>query len=397
MSNMKFVAEVRKALSRKVEIDLFVSSGGRCQFEGCNAYVVKNFLTQRRLRYGEAAHIISFSEQGPDRGVVERPEDIDSFDNLMLLCKRCHKEVDTYPEIYTVSKLISFKMKHEQRIRHLTSMGPNSQIPVLRLVVGIDRRLPEITTTQIDKALFDANLFRAPDSAGSITINLNDLDGTKPENSFTAISDAIDKKVEQVPQFYSDNFQHPARLAIFALAPIAVLIYLGSRLNNTIGALFFQRHRTISGELDSEWRWKNEILTADYSVLQKRIGSSKSETVVVLSLSGHIDPANYEHLINSDMDVHEIRLSSADPNRDFLQSNADLEKFRNTYQALISSLQLRMPLLKKIHLFAAIPAPIAVLIGREMLPKKDATIVFYDLNQTDLNYETIFEISPRKT
>lgn len=62
---------------------------------------------------GEEAHIIAQREDGP-RGREGDREDIDRYDNLILLCADDHKRVDEQPDVFTVSLLRQKKAEHEE-------------------------------------------------------------------------------------------------------------------------------------------------------------------------------------------------------------------------------------------------------------------------------------------
>lgn len=61
---------------------------------------------------GEVCHIISKQKSGPRYQVGL--EDYDCYDNLIILCANCHKEVDTNVEEYTVEKLKEMKSSHDR-------------------------------------------------------------------------------------------------------------------------------------------------------------------------------------------------------------------------------------------------------------------------------------------
>src|ERR1700693_2573760 len=73
------------------KILLAVHAGGRCEFRGCNRYLFEHPLTLQGGNFSEHAHIVAFSELGPRGTDGARPEDINSPDNLVLLCATCHK------------------------------------------------------------------------------------------------------------------------------------------------------------------------------------------------------------------------------------------------------------------------------------------------------------------
>jgi HNH endonuclease len=109
------------------KILLAVRAGGRCEFRGCNRYLFEHPLTLQGGNFSQHAHIVAFSELGPRRMNGALPEDIHSPDNLVLLCALCHKLIDDRPEDYPRAVVEAFKREHEERIAHVTGLGPDVQ------------------------------------------------------------------------------------------------------------------------------------------------------------------------------------------------------------------------------------------------------------------------------
>ena len=49
----------------KTRIFLFVRAGGRCQFDGCNRYLIEHHLTKDDGIFAQMAHIWAFGDAGP--------------------------------------------------------------------------------------------------------------------------------------------------------------------------------------------------------------------------------------------------------------------------------------------------------------------------------------------
>jgi hypothetical protein len=85
----------------------------------------------RSRQFGENAHIVAFREGGPRGRDGERPTNIDSIENLLLLCAPCHHLIDTKPNKYPRAELEAHKREHEARIKRVTALGPAMQTTVL--------------------------------------------------------------------------------------------------------------------------------------------------------------------------------------------------------------------------------------------------------------------------
>lgn len=65
VKNSKKPKEVTRSIKESVRSMLWGRSAGRCQFNGCNRPLSKSPITAETVNISEAAHIYSFSEDGP--------------------------------------------------------------------------------------------------------------------------------------------------------------------------------------------------------------------------------------------------------------------------------------------------------------------------------------------
>jgi hypothetical protein len=112
---------------------------------------------------------------------------------------------------------------------------------------------------------------------------------------------------------------------------------------------------------------------------------------LILSLSGQIRRPDLPESIDERFTVYELRLTSEEPNPRFLRTRQDLEAFRDAYSRALRAVGGDHEELKEIHLFPAVPAPIAVAVGRDLLPKVDPTLVIYDNNKNEGGFTRTLE------
>lgn len=95
------------AIKQSVRDKLMIHSAGKC------AKCQRELLVdgQKVCNVGEVCHIISKQKSGPRYQIGL--EDYDCYDNLIVLCANCHKEVDTNVDEYTIEKLKEIKTSHE--------------------------------------------------------------------------------------------------------------------------------------------------------------------------------------------------------------------------------------------------------------------------------------------
>ena len=348
---------------------LFVRAGGRCQFDGCNEYLLEHPLTLTRGNFSQMAHVVAFKKDGP-RGCGPRPEDINDVGNLMLLCPSCHTLIDMHPETYPVSVLEQYKERHEARIKHVTGLGPDLKTSVVQLRAKIAGQPVAISAPQVTSAV-------APRYPVALPGHIIDLTGIEAEGQafLESAAETIRRRVETICAAGSDI--HESRhISLFALAPIPLLVYLGRELGNKMAMVLFQHHRDTE-----DWAWKETGKPVEYCVKGLRNGSEKGRVALVLSLSGKVHIEALPKEIDGLFTVYELTVNGIEPAPTYLRLREDVERFKHAYQGLLRRILKDHGQIEELHLFPAVPAPIAVLCGREVLPKVDPTILVYDYDK----------------
>jgi hypothetical protein len=99
-------------ITTKTRKILWTMAGGRCSV--CRILLVtEGTNTDDPSVFGQEAHIVARGRTGPRAGDVA---DVDSYDNLILLCSKDHKRVDDQIRYYTVDRLKEIKKTHEEWI-----------------------------------------------------------------------------------------------------------------------------------------------------------------------------------------------------------------------------------------------------------------------------------------
>ncbi|MBI1267341.1 MAG: hypothetical protein GC193_07920 [Cryomorphaceae bacterium] len=97
---------------------LWGRSGNRCAFEECrNELIAEETETDDESIIGDEAHIIARKKDGPRGNHPMSAEDRDKYDNLILLCRNHHKQIDDQDTHYTIEKLIELKKVHEKWVK----------------------------------------------------------------------------------------------------------------------------------------------------------------------------------------------------------------------------------------------------------------------------------------
>lgn len=94
---------------------LFGRAAGKCSF-------CKIDLFENDVRIGEMAHIIAKSKVGP-RGQLPLPVGLNSYENLILVCRNHHGLIDGAPDEFPPEALLKKKVDHEAWVQAALSQS----------------------------------------------------------------------------------------------------------------------------------------------------------------------------------------------------------------------------------------------------------------------------------
>jgi hypothetical protein len=131
---------VAMAITDRTRKILWVKAGGRCSI--CRVQLVTEGTdSDDPSVFGEEAHQIARAPTGPRAGKLAGRH---SYNNLILLCRKHHKQVDDQASHYTVERLKEIKRKHEEWV---ASLGDSAHPGPVRLVP--DRAYPAPKALQV--------------------------------------------------------------------------------------------------------------------------------------------------------------------------------------------------------------------------------------------------------
>lgn len=93
---------------------IWAKSGGSCAI--CKKELTKK-VDEKHLVLGQECHIRSPKINGPRYTSGYSPEKLHIPENLILLCRDHHKEIDDFPDKYTIDVLQKIKSEHETLIK----------------------------------------------------------------------------------------------------------------------------------------------------------------------------------------------------------------------------------------------------------------------------------------
>jgi len=339
----------------------------------------------RELNLGEAAHIVAASRLGPRGSGSISIDKRNDLENLVLLCPTDHQLIDNaiHKGVFEVEELRKKKQSHEELVKQMTAVNLGRKTRVLRMLGKIRGQQTEATAAELRMAVVNSSL-RYPDYSTNrhdIDVDLRHLDETSP-NYWNEAVRCIDTRLNHAFDMRLDE-EAISHISVFALARIPLLVHLGTRLSDKVHTDLYQRHRTPT----EGWMWPGGN-TVQFEVVERERLAGPSVTLA-MSISGSVATDRLDPPLRSG-GVLEIRPSSVEPNRDLLNSPETLQAVRGAIEKAIRRIESIVGRSGGIRLLGAIPAPVAVAFGRELLHGVSPRVHVYDF--TDNAYHQMMEI-----
>ena len=357
----------RSTIPEHTRLKLWVKAAGRCEFHGCNEPVWRNNLTLSDGNFGEVAHIIGSSEDGP-RGSEESADLRIAYSNLMLLCPRCHIEIDRDPNKYSSELLHQWKQDHEKRIEIQTNYPEEiHKSTVVLFTVKIRDRIPRINHEAYRNAMFP----KYPVDEG-IKIEIPDFDRYGDETEWSTYARTIERKIKTRVEEGIDE-KKIKHFSVFAIGPMPLLMFLGKCIGDAIPTDLYQSHRNIK-DTSQTWSWQQEEreIQTSYIVNPIQVVENSENVAIILALSDTIEKDKYANFADDTFSIYEITIENPSPH--FLRNPKQLEHFSYEYRKLLNQVQTTHGHRCKVFILPAVPISIAVECGRVLLPTKDPEI-----------------------
>jgi hypothetical protein len=362
--------EKRPKIPASVQLKLWIYSGGRCQL--CNEPVYVDGSTLKEGNWSNIAHIISWSPSGPRGDKVLSKKLEKDFSNLMLMCTKHAKLIDTRPCVteYPVSRLRDIKADHENRILRLTEITNESKTYALVIQSNIGGNHVEINLKEVLTAITENRMY--PKENPFIIDLTGDVGGGDTEY-YSAKATEITNRVRG----YLDRFNSLSErqhISVFPIALMPLLVHLGKELGDKHSIQLFQHQRT-----PSSWIWTDETESTNYIVLKPQEIVQSKDVYLKISLSDQIGEDKLQTIPSINQNVYEITIP--EPTTRFLKNRSLLPKFDAVYRLVLNEIQVVHGIDCVIHLLLAVPAPIAVQCGLSLLTRKDPTVWAYDYDK----------------
>lgn len=348
----------------------------------CGKYLLEGTVTRRPMRLGELAHIVGAKQTpGSPRGMNPLPKgERENAANLMLVCRDEHTELDRNGtlDVMTVEKLRSIKRDHEAWIYRMTGLDRNRGTAVLRMLGQIRGNTVELARPTASSAILESDE-RFPDFPLShdlhgIEIDLQRLpgEGTNEywKNGMATIDEVIEHKLKDAVA--DGTVQH---VSVFAFARLPLLVYLGSRLDDTYGVQVYQRHRS-----KETWAWPNtDAPTPRFEAASARANNAAagSPAVLILNVSGTVHP---DELPEDLRGLNRYVLAPAGGTQagvDVINSPEAVTAFRHAVRSFLSDIEGSDKKMTVLHVVGALPLAAAVALGRARDPHVHPTFAIY--------------------
>ena len=380
--NTKLVVRARKAIPQGISRKLWVKSGGRCQYDGCNIPLWKDSLMQKDLNKSYISHIVAASEDGP-RGDAILSEQLEtSFDNLLLLCDECHRRIDKREvKAHTRKSLTAMKIKQERNVELLTGLTPDKKTQIVSFTAKIGSFEPSINFTDCVEATLPDYY---PVTDNIIQLGTSNLAIKDNNQSYWEIhSNQLEEMVKQNirPLISPDKKTH---FSLFALAPQPLLIKLGTLFSELSICEIYQLHR----EPKQSWKWDNEADATEVQLYEPT--EILSKPALIISLSDNVTDDRIFETLGNDVSIWKITVDM--PNRNVLKSRQTLINFKNQVRNAYSKIKLHYAIDQPIHIFPVMPNSCAIETGRVWMEKADLPFIIYDQNSTNNGFCKTIEI-----
>lgn len=379
MNQVERDTQVRTRPAAAVEVRVWAKAAGRCVL--CSAYLLDDRTTYfHTTKVGEVAHIVG-ATPGLKSPRGRSPLDLDeraAETNLLLLCHACHRMVDDPANVddWTEEHLTRKKVEHETRVRRVTDFSTLQRTLVVSTVSTVRAERVSVTDKQVTHSLIEEGLVAHVDHGqrGDVVVMLpKDLTEDYAWKYARHEIDAGVRRVRKAIELGAD-----ADLSVFALAPIPLLVYLGSVLDDTSTVRVFDRHR--DDQAANAWAWRRtvEAPAPEFDITVPDDAAAHA-VVVEVAVSGTARvgklPADIEELPRARME-----LRGKTPRTGVLETRADLAAATEAWARTLSEIERKCPSARTLHIIAAVPVSLAVNMGRRRMRGTHPEFVVYELN-----------------
>lgn len=356
-----------KEITEPKKLILMGLCGGKCEFRGCEKSIVEDMLTGDKANFSNYAHIIASSANGPRGDKILSSKLSNDENNIMVLCRDHHKEVDDLPERYTVDILKNMKSEHENYVKDIMKIKKERKVMGIKYTFSISDRVPKINDEDIRSCAFKQGYYCSGD-----IINLSDskADETDKEYLYILEKENLKRNFLQMvkPQLKKENVK---KILLCAIAPQPLLIYLGNLFSDIVDVSVQQLQR----EPIQQWYLNddnNEEFEINIDIPQKKY----SKVALNISITADISEERIRSIVGEECDI--IKIESNIHGNDIIKSKMQIEIYKNKIREAYELIKDAYGRDCEINIFPAMPISIAVETGRCWMKKTHPSLVIYD-------------------
>ncbi|QUG82483.1 SAVED domain-containing protein [Bacillus nitratireducens] len=351
----------RRQLATVENYQLWVNCGGICSFEGCDKRLIASEggnLTNNGIK----AHIIGHAKTAPRREYMEKydytEETLENLSNLMLMCTHHAKLIDDKhtKDQYPPDLLFEMKRKHEDWVRSWSEKKKKKSIALIHKRLGGP-------ITNIDHE------GEAP------YILLDAIENQDEFINFTKEGWEEGKKInrELHKRFKEKISESEANVAeVFPLSPIPLLIDIGFLLTDTVPLSVYQFEREEGVWVSDHPDRKKEVeLTSSADI------NGEDKLAILVSVSGKVKMKDVQESLGDKFDSVSFEIN--DPGLKRVLYKQDVSYIQSQIKEEVEKL-LQEQDYRKIHLFYAGPAGLAIELGRGINPNIWVEVCVYQYN-----------------
>lgn len=343
-------------------LSLWVHCGGRCTL--CGKDLLRNPLSGDPDKYGELAHIVAHSPGGPRANGKFAYDELESTDNIIVLCRDCHKGIDSNPEKYPEDWLKRKKAQRENKVSRQLLLPDNASRQAIVFTAPIAGTSCKVSEREINAALFNSDLF--PGCNPPLRIELQEIDNETTPEFWGNMARKLETKYRQLnPESTLDD-----GYAVFGIAPMPLLIKFGALLTDLQNATIFNLFRSP----DRKWCWNDDTHLADnthfISVHDNATENPACKKALVISLTSDISERVKSY---GEFNIWEVRASNI--GYESIQSRQHLEDFRKVVLATLDEMSKGKG---NIYIFIAAPNSAAIMLGMCLKVKVNQNVIIYE-------------------
>lgn len=360
----------------QVERMLWGASAGMCEFKGCTNKLFSHHVTKEKVNFSEKAHIYAFSRGGKRFSLLKPRDKINDVDNLMLLCEKCHKLIDSENTGYSADELLAMKKEHEGRIEMLVSIKPDLQSEIIIYNANIANssiRISEFTA----KSSIIPEHYPAREHSINFSPDMSIFDSD--ENYWQIMETHLKRKWCEYESIVRDK-----HISLFAIAPQPLLFKLGMFINRGYNVSVRQSQKDIE-----TWKWLSKKQTIKPYVATIPKGAEVNEVILTIEITARLS----EKELRGEFGEGEIfRILIDDPDAKAIKSEKDLNVVVGLYRNCLNKIREEYGKEIIVKLVAIAPASISIEAGRQTM-KGDPKIFIFDRHYRTKQWIKAFEVN----